>query len=115
MFSVLGMASGRALLVSRDDATALHYLLQPTPSAMEPDFDRGDGHSQEVGDLRCGEGMGFVQQDYGPVLIGQEIQTPLNACAGLSPLRDVEGRGGLRNRRLYATHVHSENNGVAHG
>ena len=51
LLSVLGMASGRAPLVSRDDASALHHLLQPTPGAMESDLDRGDGHSQEVGDL----------------------------------------------------------------
>ena len=72
----------------------------PTASAMESDLDRGDSHSQEVSDLRRGEGVGSVQQDYDAVLIGQEIETPMNACTGLSPFRDVERRGGLRNWQL---------------
>ena len=89
------MASGRAPLISRDGTSALHYLLQPKASAMKTDLDRRDGHPQEVGYLRRGERVGFVQQDYGAVLIGQKIQTPLNACAGLFPVRNVEGRRGL--------------------
>lgn len=96
------MAGGHSAVVVRNGASALHHLLQLTARAMEPDLDRGDGHSQESGDLRGGEGVGFVQQNYGAVLIGQKIQTPLNACAGFFPLRNVEGRGRLRNRRLNA-------------
>ena len=102
LFSELGVASGHAPVVSRDSASALHYMLQPTMSAMEPDLDCGNGHSQEVGDLRRSEGVGFVQQNYSAVFIRQEIQTPLNACAGFFPLRNVEWRRKLRNRRLKA-------------
>ena len=96
------MASGRAQLVVRDGASAFHHLLQPTASAMETDLDGGESHSQEVGDFGSGKGVGLVQQNYSAVLIGQKIQTPLNACAGLFPLRNVEGRGSRRNRQLKA-------------
>jgi hypothetical protein len=69
---------------------------------MESDLDGGESHSQEVGDFGSGKGVGLVQQNYSAVLIGQKIQTPLNACAGLFPLRNVEGRGSRRNRQLKA-------------
>ena len=94
------MAGGYSAVVIRNGASALHYLLQPTTSAMESDLDRGDGHSQEAGDLRRSERVGFVQQNYGAVLVGQKIQTSLNACTGFLPLRNLERRGSIRNRRL---------------
>lgn len=58
------MASGRAQRVVRDGASALHHLLQPAASPMESDLDRGEGHSQKVGDFGSGQGVGFVQQNY---------------------------------------------------
>ena len=58
---------------------------------MESDLDRRASHSQEVGDFGSRKGVGFVQQNHSAVLVGQEIQTPLDACAGLFPLRNIEG------------------------
>jgi hypothetical protein len=43
-----------------------------------------------------------VQQNYGAILIGKEVQTPLNAGACFLPLRKFERRGRLRNGRLNA-------------
>ncbi len=97
------MAGWYSAVVIRNGASALHHLLQPPASAVESDLNRGDGHSQEAGDLRRGKRVGFVQQNYGAVLIGQEIQTPLDARAGFLPLGNVERRGRLRNWRLYGT------------
>jgi hypothetical protein len=48
LFSELGMASGRAQLVVRDGASALHRLLQPTASAMESDLDRGESQDTPI-------------------------------------------------------------------
>jgi hypothetical protein len=93
----LGTAGGHSAAVVRNGASTLHNLLQLAASSMEPDLDRGEGQAQKLRDLRSGKGVGFVQQNYGAVLVGQEIQTALNACACFLSLRDLEGRGRLRN------------------
>jgi len=96
------MAGGHSAVAVRNGASSLHNLLQHAASSMQPDLDRGEGQSQKIGDLRRGQGVGLVQQNYGAVLIGQEIQTSLHASACFLPLRNLEGRGRFRNGRRIA-------------
>lgn len=102
LFWRFGMAGGHSAFVVRNGTAALHYLLQLAASTMQPDLDRGEGHSQEIGDLRSSQGVGFVEQNYGAVFVWEKVQTALNACACFFPLRNFKGRGRLRDRRLNA-------------
>jgi len=96
------MTGVHSTVVVRNRASTLHNLLQHAASSMEPDLNRGEGQSQKIGDLRRSLGVGPVQQSYGAVLIGQEIQTSLHACACSLPIRNLERRGRFRNGRLNA-------------
>ncbi len=89
------MAGGHSAVVVRNGASAFHHLLQLMASAMESDLDRGDGHSQEVGDLRRGEGGKSL-----PCCQNQELASGVESLmarcggrTGASALHKVKGRG----------------------
>jgi len=80
LFLGLGMAGGYSTVVVKNGASTLHKLLQHAASSMEMNLSRAEGQFQKIGDLRRSQGVGLGQQNYGAVLIGQEIQTSLHAC-----------------------------------
>jgi hypothetical protein len=108
--SRLGLTDWHAPIVIRNDAPTFHHLLQHTASAVKPHLYRSQLQSQKVRYLRCSEGMCLVQHNHSAIVIGQEVQAPLHACARFLPLSDFQYRRSHRNcgpnltRALSAVH-----------